>query len=63
VKLVKLKDVVETLEKLKGSYEELRLLIADQVKDNQIDEARSNFEKLESLGAAIEQMENLKVQV
>lgn len=63
VKLVKMKDAVETLNKLKDSYEALRLLIADQVRDNQIAEAKNNFEKLESLGQAIEQMENLDVQV
>lgn len=63
MKLVKLNEVIETLEKLKDSYEELRLLIADQVRDKQIAEAKNNFEKLESLGKAIEQMENLDVQV
>jgi hypothetical protein len=63
MKLVKLKDVIETLDKLKDSYEELRLLIADQVRDKQITEAKNNFEELESLGKAIEQMENLDVQV
>ncbi|KKO51116.1 hypothetical protein [Paenibacillus sp. DMB20] len=63
MKLVKLKEVVKDLEKLKDSYDDLRLLITDQVRDNQIAEARSNFEKLESLGAAIEHMENLNVQI
>lgn len=63
MKLVKLKDAIETLDKLKDSYNDLRLLIADQVRDKQITEARDNFEKLESLGKAIEQMENLDVQV
>ncbi|MEK4993217.1 hypothetical protein [Paenibacillus sp. FSL H7-0918] len=61
--LVKLKDVIETLDNLKDSYNDLRLLIADQVRDKQIDEAKNNFEKLERLGKAIEQMENLNVQV
>ncbi|MEK5417051.1 hypothetical protein [Paenibacillus sp. FSL L8-0708] len=41
----------------------MRLLIADQVRDKQIAEAKNNFEKLERLGKAIEQMENLNVQV
>ncbi|MEK3735688.1 MULTISPECIES: hypothetical protein [Paenibacillus] len=63
MKLVKLKDAIETLDKLKDSYNDLRLLIADQVRDKQITEAKNNFEKLESLGIAIEQMENLNVQV
>ncbi|MEK5417275.1 hypothetical protein [Paenibacillus sp. FSL L8-0708] len=61
--LVKLKDVIETLDKLKDRYDSLRLLIVDQVRDKQITEAKNNFEKLESLGIAIEQMENLNVQV
>ncbi|OMD04717.1 hypothetical protein MKX34_11675 [Paenibacillus sp. FSL R5-0636] len=61
--LVKLKDVIETLDNLKDNYNDLRLLIADQVRDKQIAEAKDNFEKLESLGKAIEQMENLNVQV
>ncbi|MEK4191755.1 hypothetical protein NYE59_01585 [Paenibacillus sp. FSL L8-0323] len=61
--LVKLKDVIEALDKLKDRYDSLRLLIADQVRDKQIDEAKDNFEKLENLGEAIEQMENLNVQV
>lgn len=63
MKLVKLTDVLDTLEKLKDKYNELRLLIADQVRDNQISEAKSNFEKLENLKIAIEQMENLSVQI
>ncbi|MEK3699329.1 hypothetical protein NYE33_20365 [Paenibacillus sp. FSL R10-2199] len=63
MKLVKLKDAIETLDKLKDSYNDLRLLIADQVRDKQIAEAKDNFEKLEGLGKAIEQMENLNVQV
>lgn len=63
MKLVKLKDVIETLEKLKGSYENLRLLITDQVRDNQITEARDNFEKLQKLDESIKQMEDLDVQV
>lgn len=61
--LVKLKDAIETLDKLKDSYDDLRLLIADQVREKQIAEAKDNFEKLERLEKAIEQMENLNVQV
>ncbi|MFI2856876.1 hypothetical protein ACH6EH_07020 [Paenibacillus sp. JSM ZJ436] len=48
---------------MKEIYEGLRLLIADQVRDKQITEARRNFEKLEGLKAAIDQMENLDVQI
>jgi lysozyme family protein len=61
VKTVKLKYAIETLEKLKDGYEELRNLIADQVRDNEIDEAKENFEKLQGLKNSIEQMENLDV--
>jgi hypothetical protein len=63
VKLVKLKTVIEDLEKLKDGYDELKLLIADQVRDNEIEEAKENFEKLQSLKNSIEQMENLEVQI
>lgn len=63
MKLVKLKDAIETLDDLKDSYNDLCMLIADQVRDKQITEAKDNFEKLDSLGKAIEQMENLEVQV
>lgn len=41
----------------------MRLLIADQVRDKQITEARENFEKLEKLKLAIDQMESLDVQI
>lgn len=63
MKLVKLKDAIETLDELRERYDDLRLLIADQVRDKQIAEAKDNFDKLEGLGKAIEQMENLNVQV
>lgn len=63
MKLVKLTDVLETLEKLKDNYNQLRLLIADQVRDDQIPEAENSFEKLMKLKTAIEQMENLNVQI
>ncbi|AIQ35309.1 MULTISPECIES: hypothetical protein [Paenibacillus] len=55
--LVKLKDTIETLDKLKDSYNDVRLLIADQVRDKQMTEAKNNFEKLECLGKAIDQMD------
>lgn len=63
MKLVKLKKAIETLEILKDKYDELRGLIADQVNDNQIEEAEENFKELQELKKAIEQMENLEVQV
>jgi len=61
--LVKLKEVVNTLELLKDEYDELRLLIADQANDNEIEEATENLQKLKELKKAIEQMENLNVQI
>lgn len=63
MKLVKLKEVIKDLEKLKESYENLVSLIADQVRDKQIDEASENLEKLKALRIAIEQMGNLNVQI
>ena len=63
MKLVKLIEVIETLEKLKDRYDGLRGLIADQVNDNQIEEAKEDFKELLELKKAIEQMENLNVQV
>ncbi|QHE63981.1 hypothetical protein FHE72_23610 (plasmid) [Rossellomorea vietnamensis] len=63
MKLVELKKVIETLELLKDKYEELKLLIADQVRDDEIEEAIANFEELNEIKKAIEQMENLKVQI
>ena len=61
--LVKLKEVINTLELLKDEYDNLRLLIADQVNDNEIEEATENLEKLKELKKAIGQMENLNVQI
>lgn len=63
MKLVKLVKAIETLEMLKEQYDKLRGLIADQVYDNQIEEAEENFKELQELKKAIEQMENLDVQV
>lgn len=55
--------MIEDLEKLRDGYEELRLLIADQVRDHQIDEAKENLDKLLRLKTAIEQMENIEVNI
>lgn len=63
MKLVKLSEVIKTLEKLKDSYTEKKLLVADQIKDDQIKEAKETFEKILELEKAIEQMENLQVQI
>jgi hypothetical protein len=61
--MMKLKRMIEDLEKLRDGYEELRLLIADQVRDHQIDEAKENLDKLLRLKTAIEQMENIEVNI
>lgn len=63
MKLVKLIKVIETLKSLKENYDQLRGLIADQVNDDQIEEATENFKELQELKKAIEQMESLEVQV
>lgn len=63
MKLVKLQVVIETLENLKDSYEDLKGRIADEVRDDQIAEATAHFEELKSVMKSIEQMENLDVQV
>jgi protein subunit release factor A len=63
MKLVKFHKVVEDLEKLKDRYRELKGLIADQVNDDQISEAKENFAELQSLTVSIKQMENLSVQI
>ncbi len=60
MKLVKL---IETLELLREEYEKLKLLIQDQVKDDQIEEAKLNFDKLLETKKAIEQMEDMDIQV
>lgn len=61
--LVKLKDVVESIEKLRGAYGDLEGLIVDQVRDGQINDAANNIKKLQGYRDAIEQMENLNVQI
>lgn len=58
---VKLATVIETLNNLKDKRDEIRLLIADQVRDNEIEEATENLERLRELDNSIKDMENLKV--
>lgn len=58
---VKLATVIETLNNLKDKRNKLRLLVADQVYDDEIEEATENFERLKELDNSIETMENLKV--
>ncbi|MEK3756782.1 hypothetical protein MHB73_21315 [Bacillus sp. FSL K6-6483] len=58
---VKLAIVIETLNNLKDKRDEIRLLIADQVRDNEIEEATENLERLKELDNSIQTMENLKV--
>lgn len=57
------KEVMETIEKLKDSYDDLRANIADEFNDNNIDIALEKIEKLKSLRQAIEHAENLEVKV
>ncbi|TKI72001.1 hypothetical protein FC756_03045 [Lysinibacillus mangiferihumi] len=57
------KRVIEELQKLKEEYDNLRVNIADDFNDDWIDKALVKVEKLKELRKAIEQMENLKVQV
>ncbi len=63
MKLVKLIKVIETLETLKNKYDDLRGLMEDQVRDNQIEEAKETFKEILEFKKSIEQMENLDVQV
>lgn len=63
MKVIKLKDAISDLEKLKARYGELKSLIADQVYDDEIEEAKENFEQLLRLKESIDQMENLNVQI
>lgn len=58
---VRLEEVVEMLNSLKNEYDNLRALIEDQVRDNEIDEAHENFHKLLDISNSINQMENLEV--
>lgn len=63
MKLVKLSEVLKTLETLKFSYEEKKLLVVEQINNNDMDKAKKTFEDIVGLEKAIEQMENLQVQV
>lgn len=63
MKLVKLKQVIQTLENLKEGYEDLKDKIADEVRDDEIEKATAHFAELTSIKKSIEQMENLDVQV
>lgn len=59
--ILKVIDFIEDLESWRDKYDNLRLLIQDQVKDNQIDEAELNFAKLLKLKSIIEGMENFEI--
>lgn len=58
---MKLIRMIKDLESLKDKYDDLKLLLEDQVRDNQIEEAKETFEELLSIKESIEQMENLEV--
>lgn len=63
MRLVNLSEANETLEALKDSYEKKKLLIEDQIHDDQIEKAKETFEQILGLQKAIERMENLQVQM
>ena len=54
---------METIEKLKDIYDDLRANIADEFNDNNIDLALEKIEKLKSLRQSIEDAENLEVKI
>jgi lysozyme family protein len=58
---VKLKEVIKTLEMLKDEYDDSKLLIVDQIRDNEIDEAEKTFKKILGLRKSIAQMESLEI--
>ncbi|MBN6887487.1 hypothetical protein ACUXCC_002620 [Cytobacillus horneckiae] len=43
---MKLKTVIEDLGKLTDKYDELKLLVVDQIRDNEIEEAKETFEEI-----------------
>jgi hypothetical protein len=63
MKSVRVDEVIHDLNKLKDRYEELKDLIADQVRDNEIADAKSNIVDLQDLAISIKHMGNLKVQM
>lgn len=58
---MKLKQLIKDLEKLKDEYNDLKLLIEDRVRDNEIDEAKEDFERLLSLRSSIIEMEESEI--
>lgn len=54
-------DFVNDLKKWREKYDELRGLIADQVNDDQIEEAQTNFGRLLHLKRIITEMENIEI--
>lgn len=60
---MKLKTVIEDLGKLKDKYDELKLLVVDQIRDNEIEEAKASFEEILSYKKSIEQMENIEITI
>lgn len=60
---VTLKEVIKTLNEKKNAHEGLRLQIADQFRDNQLEAAKENIKTLEALDKVIEDLENLEVEM
>ena len=63
LKLVCLKDVNKTLGILTKRYEEVKLLVAEEIHKDEIDRATKYIEELKNLRKSINQMENLNVQI
>ncbi|MEG0258450.1 MAG: hypothetical protein RR595_05680 [Lysinibacillus sp.] len=58
---MKVIDFIRDLESWREKYDDLRGLIEDQIKDNQIDEAELNFAKLLKLKSIIAEMESFEI--
>jgi len=61
MKTTNVQFIMQSIENLRGEYKDLRHLVADQIRDDQMDEAKQNLEKLERIKQSIEYMEQLEV--
>lgn len=61
--MLKVKNVIDTINKLKDRYESLRREIADDFNDDSIDKALPKIEELKLLRKAICDAENLEVEL
>ena len=60
-KRIKLKEVIQSLEYVKGQYAKLSKEIAEQINNDEIVEATNNIEKLRDLREFISKLENVSV--